>query len=174
MVVGPKNKYNRVFGHKAEYGSSARSNHCSQGEMGVQANDLYFLNWKLDTSSTEVSFIMNLPVEDSMTALFQSFTNNVKIRCFGGFPSSEGNLGALESKGRSLNLLNTGLILNSPWTMEDGQNDPSSQTNCAQEVLDARLNPDISEMIANYLYASSHPGDLPDLIIPDQWGLRLK
>lgn len=167
----------RVFGHKAGM-ETLQEVTIKAKEMGVKVLTVYAFsteNWT--RPEKEVSFIMNLPVEFYERYVPELHKNGVKIQMIGEINRlPEATLDALR-KAEDLTKDNQDLILNFALNYGGRAEITQAFRAIAQEVLDAKLNPnDINEeVIADYLFTNNLPSDLrdPDLIVRTSGELRL-
>ncbi|KGR72445.1 isoprenyl transferase [Streptococcus phocae subsp. phocae] len=167
----------RVFGHKAGM-DTLQEVTIAAAELGVKVLTVYAFsteNWS--RPQNEVNFIMNLPVEFFDKYVPKLHENNVKVQMIGekqGLPAKtlEALNAAVETTRR-----NTGLILNFALNYGGRAEITNAVRLIAQDVLDAKLNPDdVSEdLIANYLMTDHLPYLYrnPDLIIRTSGEIRL-
>ncbi|EHI70705.1 isoprenyl transferase [Streptococcus ictaluri] len=172
-----KRLHPRVFGHKAGM-DALQDVTVAASDLGVKVLTVYAFsteNWS--RPQDEVSFIMNLPVEFFDKYVPELHRNNVKVQMIGETHRlPEATLDALNAaiaKTRQ----NTGLILNFALNYGGRAEITNAVRLIAQDVLDAKLNPDdITEgLIANYLMTDHLPYLYrdPDLIIRTSGELRL-
>lgn len=167
----------RVFGHKA--GMDALQNvTIKASELGVRVLTVYAFsteNWS--RPQDEVSFIMNLPVEFFDKYVPELNRNNVRIQMIG--QTNRLPKETLDALNRAIKETrgNSGLVLNFALNYGGRDEITSAVKLIAQDVLDAKLNPDdiTEDLIANYLMTDNLPYLYrnPDLIIRTSGELRL-
>ncbi|WP_159543111.1 isoprenyl transferase [Streptococcus halichoeri] len=167
----------RVFGHKVGM-DALQEVTITASQMGVKVLTVYAFsteNWS--RPQDEINFIMNLPVEFFDKFVPELDKNKVRIQMIGEtrrLPKEtlEALNAAVEQTRR-----NTGLILNFALNYGGRAEITNAVRLIAQDVLDAKLNPDdvTEDLIANYLMTDHLPYLYrdPDFIIRTSGELRL-
>ncbi|WP_303975129.1 isoprenyl transferase [Streptococcus merionis] len=167
----------RIMGHKS--GMEALHEVAKvANDMGVQVLTVYAFsteNWSRPES--EVTFIMNLPVDFYDKYVPELHRNNVKIQMIGDTERlPQGTFEALK-KAEDLTKLNTGLILNFALNYGGRAEIICAVQQIAQEILDAKYSPGMinEQLISDHLQTHILPRTLrdPDLIIRTSGELRL-
>ncbi|MGT2785776.1 isoprenyl transferase [Streptococcus merionis] len=167
----------RIMGHKSGMEALHKVAKVAN-DMGVQVLTVYAFsteNWSRPES--EVTFIMNLPVDFYDKYVPELHRNNVKIQMIGDTERlPQGTFEALK-KAEDLTKLNTGLILNFALNYGGRAEIISAVQQIAQEILDAKYSPGMinEQLISDHLQTHTLPRTLrdPDLIIRTSGELRL-
>ncbi|MEY8463431.1 isoprenyl transferase [Streptococcus merionis] len=167
----------RIMGHKSGMEALHKVAKVAN-DMGVQVLTVYAFsteNWSRPES--EVTFIMNLPVDFYDKYVPELHRNNVKIQMIGDTERlPQGTFEALK-KAEELTKLNTGLILNFALNYGGRAEIISAVQQIAQEILDAKYSPGMinEQLISDHLQTHILPRTLrdPDLIIRTSGELRL-